>query len=89
MKGSSKPSSASKVHCTPRAPKPERLAGARQAVQGRALRGHVRQLAQFAEGDVDAVVTAQHRQAGRAAIHLLGLLDQGKALDDLLARLRL
>jgi hypothetical protein len=32
-------------------------------------------------------VLADHREAGSAAVHLLGLLDPGKALDDLLAKL--
>ncbi|MDT4839877.1 hypothetical protein FQZ97_736810 [compost metagenome] len=64
----------------------QRLAGARQAVERSALRGHVGQLAQLAQRHRDAVVPADHRQAGRAAIHFLGLLDQAEAADQLFAQ---
>ncbi|MNX97914.1 hypothetical protein D3C86_1302970 [compost metagenome] len=67
----------------------ERLARARQAVQRGAGGGHVGQLAQLAQRHRYAVVPADHRQAGGAAIHLLGLLHQCEAPDHALAELRL
>ncbi len=63
----------------------QRLADPRQALQGRALGGYVGQFAQLAQSHGDVVVLADHGQAGRAAIHLLGLMHQGEAFDDALA----
>ena len=79
MNGSSKPSSAVEGALHAARGEAQRLADARQAVQRGALSGDVGHFAQLAERHGDAVVLADHREAGGAAVHLLGLLDQREA----------
>ena len=67
----------------------QRLAHPGQAVHGGPLGGHIGHLPQLAQGHGDPVVLADHGQAGRPAVHLLGLLHQRETLDDPLAQLRL
>jgi hypothetical protein len=66
----------------------QRFADARQAVHGGALRRDVGHFAQLAERHGNAVVAADHGEAGGPAIHFLGLFDQRKAPDHFFAEFR-